>query len=142
MEITVESFTELLNNKYIIVEGFREHSKASEKYVDVTITQHDGYSWKGSIPYFYRRTGLFIETPEDLIDYLNNIYSFFSKDAVVEFVATEKKRWENEMSGKETTKGFFDQLLNLKWNSVQYDLPANRNFARRIQDIKELGFKT
>ena len=140
MEITVESFTELLNNKYINVEGFREHSKASEKYVDVTITQHDGYLWKGSIPYFYRRTGLFIETPEDLINYLNNIYSFFSKDAVVEFVATEKKRWENEMSGKETTKGFFDQLLNLKWNSVQYDLPANRNFARRIQDIKEFGY--
>jgi hypothetical protein len=44
------------------------------------------------------------------------------------------------MAGKETTKGFFDKLLNLEWNSVQYDLPSNRNFARRIQDIKEFGY--
>ncbi len=44
------------------------------------------------------------------------------------------------MAGKETTKSFFDKLLNLEWNSVQYDLPANRNFARRIQDIKEFGY--
>lgn len=40
MEITIEAFTELLNNKYIIVEAFREHSKASEKYIDVTIVQN------------------------------------------------------------------------------------------------------
>jgi hypothetical protein len=140
MEIAIEAFTELLNNKYIIVEGFREHSKASEKYIDVTIVQQDGFSWKGSIPYFYRRTGLFIETPEDLIDYLNSIYLLFTKKAISEFIATERKRWSDEMAGKETTKSFFDKLLNLKWNSVQYDLPSNRNFARRIQDIKEIGY--
>lgn len=140
MEITIDAFTELLNNKYIIVEAFREHSKASEKYIDVTIVQPDGFSWKGSIPYFYRRTGLFIETPEDLVDYLNNIYPLFSKKAVAEFVSIESKRWNDEMSGKETTKGFFDKLLNLEWNSVQNDLPSNRNFARRIQDIKEFGY--
>ena len=76
MDITIDAFTELLNNKHIIVEAFREHSKASEKYIDVTIIQPDGYSWKGSIPYFYRRTSLFIETPKDLVDYLNNIFQF------------------------------------------------------------------
>lgn len=140
MEITINEFTELLDNKYIIVEGFREHSKASEKYIDVTIVQLDGFTWKGSIPYFYRRTGLFIETAQDLADYLNNIYPLFSKKAISEFVRTETDRWANELSGKETTKGFFDKLINLDWNSVQYDLPANRNFARRIQDIKEFGY--
>lgn len=81
-----------------------------------------------------------IETPEDLVDYLNSIYPLFSKTAVNEFVTTETKRWNDEMSGKETTKGFFDKLLNLEWNSVQHDLPSNRNFARRIQDIKEFGY--
>lgn len=79
MEISIVAFNELLNNKNIIVKAFREHSKASEKYIDVTILQPDGYLWKGSIPYFYRRTGLFIETPEDLVDYLNNVYPLFSK---------------------------------------------------------------
>jgi len=140
MEITIENLTELLDNKYIIVEKFREHSKASEKYIDVTIVQRDGFSWKGSIPYFYRRTGLFIETPEELVEYLNSIYPLFTKKAINEFIKIEEKRWNDEMSGKETTKGFFDKLLNLEWNSVQYDLPANRNFARRIQDIKEFGY--
>lgn len=140
MKVTIETFTELLDNKYIIVEGFREHSKASEKYIDVTIVQKDGFSWKGSIPYFYRRTGLFIETSEDLANYLNEIYPLFSKKAITDFTETEKKRWNEEMAGKETTKGFFDKLLNLEWNSVQYDLPSNRNFARRIQDIKEFGY--
>ncbi len=33
MEITIDAFTELLSNKYIIVEAFREHSKASEECV-------------------------------------------------------------------------------------------------------------
>lgn len=140
MEITVKSFSELLNNKYIIVERFREHSKASEKYIDVTIIQEDGFTWKGSIPYFYRRTGLFIETPEDLADYLNKIYPLFSRNAINEFLQAEAKRWNTELRGKETTKGFFDKLINLQWNSVQYDLPVNKNWARRVQDIKEFGY--
>jgi hypothetical protein len=140
MNITIEAFKDLLNNESIIVEGFREHSKASEKYIDVTIIQSDGYSWQGSIPYFYRRTGLFIETPEDLVTYLNTIYPLFSEKTISEFIVSEKTRWENEMSGKLTTKGFFDTLLNLNWNSVTYDLPRNLNFARRIQDIKEFGY--
>lgn len=140
MELTIDAFSELLNNKYIIVERFREHSKASEKYIDVTIVQEDGFIWKGSIPYFYRRTGLFIETPEELAEYLNEIYPLFSKKAIEEFVITESKRWNTELKGKKTTKGFFDKLINLEWNSVQYDLPANKNWARRVQDIKEFGY--
>lgn len=140
MEITIEEFSELLDNKYIIVEAFREHSKASEKYIDVTFVQKDGYTWKGSIPYFYRRTGLFIETANDLVDYLNEIYPHFTKTEIEKFQAKEKKRWNDEMSGKKTTKGFFDKLLDLDWKSVKYDLPNNPNWARRVQDIKEFGY--
>ncbi len=140
MELTIQSFNELLNNRYIIVENFREHNKASEKYIDVTIVQPDGFSWKGSIPYYYRRTGLFIETPDDLVEYLNSIYPFFSKTAVEEFALMESRRWEDEMKGKATTKAFFDQLISLKWCSVQSDFPPNRNWARRVQDIKEFGY--
>lgn len=140
MEITIEEFSELLDNKYIIVESFREHSKASEKYIDVTFVQKDGYTWKGSIPYFYRRTGLFIETANDLVDYLNEIYPHFTKAEIEKFQAKEKKRWDDEMSGKKTTKEFFDNLFDLDWKSVKYDLPTNPNWARRIQDIKEFGY--
>jgi hypothetical protein len=31
-------------------------------------------------------------------------------------------------------------VSSFEWKSVESDLPANPNFARRIQDIKELGF--
>jgi hypothetical protein len=140
MEITIEEFSQLLDNKYIIIEAFREHSKASEKYIDVTFVQIDGYTWKGSIPYYYRRTGLFIETANDLVDYLNEIYPQFTKANIEKFHAQEKKRWDDEMSGKKTTKEFFENLLDLDWKSVKYDLPSNPNWARRIQDIKEFGY--
>jgi hypothetical protein len=140
MEITADAFNKLLNNKNIIVQQFRDHGKASERYVDVKITQEDGFTWEGFIPYSYRRTGLAIETPDKLVEYLNEIYPFFSKQSISEFEIVERKRWEDEMAGKQTTKEFFDKLLNLEWNSASYDLPANTNFARRIQDIKEFGY--
>ena len=94
MKILIEELKTLLNNENIIVEGFRQHSKASEKYVDVTIIQDDGsFTWQGSIPYFYRRTGLLIESPIALAKYLNDIYPYFSKKAIDEFIATETARW-------------------------------------------------
>lgn len=136
----IDKLYKLLDNEGIIVESFREHSKASEKYVDVTFTQKDGFTWKGSIPYFYRRTSLFIEKVEDLAKYLNEIYPHFTKAEIENFQAIESKRWDDEMSGKKTTKGFFDSLVQLDWKSVKYDLPNNPNWARRVQDIKEFGY--
>jgi hypothetical protein len=120
--------------------SLREHSKASEKYVDLRISLPDKTVWEGSIPYFYRRTGLFIETEIELIDYINEIKHFFLKKNINEFIEMEKARWDADLSGKETTKGFFLKLINLQWNSVEKDLPNNPNWARRIQDIKELGY--
>jgi len=118
----------------------REHSKASEKYVDVRITFSKNDTWEGSIPYYYRRTGLFIETEKELCDYIDKIKDYFKKDNIDKFIQQEAHRWKTEMAGKETTKGFFDVLINMKWNSVENDFPANPNWARRIQDIKEFGY--
>ena len=129
----------LLSDDDIIIIDFREHLKASEKYIDVEI-HNDDFIWKGSIPYFYRRTGLFIENESDLAQYLSDIKIFFSKKNVESFIAMETKRWETDMSGKKTTKEFFDCLLSMEWNSVEIDFPTNPNWARRIQDIKEFGY--
>lgn len=138
---TIENIQSLLNDNEIKILGLREHSKASEKYVDVRIIQSDGFYWEGSIPYFYRRTGLFIETPKDIAAYLIDIYPLFTKESIDKFVKTEEERWSTgELAGKGITKGFFDKLINLKWNSVKYDLPSNPNWARRVQDIKEFGY--
>lgn len=141
MDITIDDFNQLLAKKNIgiVATAFREHSKASEKYVDVIIT-HPNHTWEGSIPYFYRRTGLFIEEPEELVAYLEEIYPYFSKKNIDDFKIDEKKRWNDEFKGKKVTKPFFDILINLEWNSAKYDLPKNDNWQRRIQDIKELGY--
>lgn len=129
-----------LKNKNINPTGFRKHTKASELYVDVEFIYNNNYKWVGSIPFFYRHTGLFIETEKDLSDYLNEIYPLFSPEKVQKWVEKEKRYWNDEHSGKEVTKPFFDVLINLKWNSVKYDFPSNPNWARRIQDIKEIGY--
>ena len=131
--------------KALVSEGIeiielREHSKASEKYIDIKITFSENSNWEGSVPYYYRRTGLFIETEEELSEYLDNIKKYFKKDNIESFIKSETARWASEFAGKETTKGFFDILINMKWNSVETDFPANPNWARRIQDIKEFGY--
>lgn len=140
MNISVSDLNRIINDPEIVVKGLRKHSKASENYVDLKFILPDGSEWEGSIPYFYRRTGLFIEDPEDLAAYLKEIKPHFSQSNIEKFKAEEKQRWENEMAGKQTTKGFFDVLLDLEWKTVKYDLPQNPNWARRIQDIKEFGY--
>jgi len=82
--------------------AFREHSKASEKYIDVEIYSEGEFVWYGSIPYYYRRTGLFIENEVDLVDYLKEIKKFFTKESLSNFVNTETKHWDEELFGKKT----------------------------------------
>lgn len=69
MEMETELINECLSNDIELI-GLRTHSKASEKYVDVKFIFSDGFVWEGSIPYYYRRTGLFIETVPELCHYL------------------------------------------------------------------------
>jgi hypothetical protein len=129
-----------IKNSNIKIIGLRVHSKASEKYIDVIFNYEDQKEWEGSIPYFYRRTGLFLETSKEIADLVEKTYEAVKKNNSNKWVMAEKKLWETEYKGKEVTKPFFDKLLNLQWNCVDLDLPANRNWARRIQDIKEMGY--
>jgi len=124
----------------VIVHELRKHSKASEKYVDVTFIDDDGFKWKGSIPYYYRRTGLFIESEKDLAEYLLSIKKYFTKSQISIWNKNEKEYWDLHCSNKQVTKDFFYSLLDFDWKSVSYDLPKNPNWARRIQDIKEMGY--
>jgi len=81
-----------------------------------------------------------IETEQELAGYLEGLYPNFSKSRIADFIKAYKEYSAKELLSKEVTKPFFDKLLSLKWNSVKHDFPANPNWARRIQDIKELGF--
>lgn len=140
MDISLTNLQSLNKNKNVVYLWLHEHWKASEKYVDIKISLKNWEKWQWWVPYFYRRNWLFIETAEDLVEYIESIIWYFSDEHIKSFLSEEANLWSDQLSWKKVTKPFFEQLLNLKWNSVKYDLPKNPNWARRIQDIKEMWY--
>lgn len=128
-----------LKNSSISVKALRHHSKASESYVDVVFS-YDGKTWEGSVPYYYRRTGLALEEAEPIAELLQVAYENCKPLKAKTWVETERAWWDEHGAGKLVTKEFFYKLLNLEWNCTQHDLPPNTNPARRIQEIKEMGY--
>lgn len=119
----------------------RSHSKASEEYVDVAFN-YPRLRKKicTSIPYQYRRCGLFLDSPADIAGMIERAYKAMEKSTRENWVKKEKRFWDKENLGKTVTKPFFDKLINLGWNCIACDFPKNPNWARRIQDIKEMGY--
>lgn len=124
----------------IEVLGLEEHTKASEKYIVVRFSYENQEPWDGFVPYSYRRTGLFMEDPKDMIQHLEAVHHALKKENASEWVKAERELWEDKHAKKTVTKEFFYKLLNLSWNCIYSDLPANPNWGRRLQDIKEMGY--
>lgn len=124
-----------LKDSDIIIGNFIDHGKASERYVEATFIQQDGFKWFTVVPYVDRRAGLFIETEEGLVAYLKTIKPYFQKAAMQKWSISERKKWEK--SKAEVTKKFFFALLSFK---PVIDFPENDNPARRIQTIKDEGY--
>lgn len=130
-----------VKNAGIKLIGLRSHSKATEQYVDVVFEYPDeNYSWTGSIPYQYRRRGMFLDNPKQIAELVLEAYESVRPSVSTKWQEKQTKKWESNHSGRAVTKPFFDKLLNLQWNCVAHDLPQNPNWARRIQDIKEMGY--
>lgn len=117
----------------------KSHSKASEKYVDVTF-HFLNKEWSGWIPVEYRRTGLELKTDEEISEHIKLIYSIMEKIPTNEWLEEEEKYWEKEKPRATTTKEFFTKLSEGGWKCREHELPSNPNFARRIQDLKEFGY--
>lgn len=128
-------------DEHIIINSqeIREHSKASEKYVDVTFKLSWG-DWSGWIPIVYRRTGVSLVSDEEISNYLLNIYTQMNSLSPENWLADEIEFWETEKSKAKTTREFFDVLSLGGWKCREHELPKNPNFARRIQDLKEFGY--
>lgn len=139
--LTPEEIQATLTNPAITVQGFRSHAKTSEEYVIVRFYYPTTDSvWEGWLPYRYRRLGIDITTAEELDAWLNTLYTACEPATASVWAQREGDRWSRDHGSKPITKLFFAQLLNLRWNCVALDLPANPNWARRIQDIKEAGY--
>lgn len=133
---------EKLNPNIRIVEEERKrHTKASEEYVHVSF-DYQIKIWDGWVPVEYRRTGVSIkeEQPDKLITYLNKVYEQMKPDKYNDWLEKQEEFWNDEKKGAIVTKPFFDSLSKGGWQCVECTLPKNRNWARRIQDLKEFGY--
>lgn len=127
-----------LNPNIKIIEK-RNHSKASEEYVSVEILYPNNKKWIGWVPIVYRRTGLFLSTENEIINYLNDIYPQLNPLNYEKWVQEQEMFWD-EKPNADITKSFFEGLSNCDWTCVNCGLPQNPNWARRIQDLKEFGY--
>lgn len=125
----------LLQGTNIEVSEEIHNGKSSEIYVRTKFTQDNGFKWETVVPFYIRRSSLFIETEEELARYLLNIKPYFTRQSMEKWADNERKKWKN--SNAFVTKKFFFTLLSFK---EETEFPPNDNPARRIQDIKDAGY--
>lgn len=131
---------ELLNGIKIVETDRKLNTKASEEYVHVEFTYENPKTvldyW---IPVEYRRTGVSIkhDDEEQLYSYLNNVYAQLNPANYDNWLKKQDEYWASSRS--DVTKPIFDTLKDGKWHCRNCDI-NNPNFARRIQDLKEMGY--
>ena len=130
----------LNTNILLYMEPRKQNTKASEEYVHVKFFYPDvNKDWDGWVPVEYRRTGVSIpaDNKEGLEEYLNNIYKQMHPSLYEKWVAEQDRMWDATRSVE--TKEIFNILKDGRWHCRNCDI-TNPNFARRIQDIKEMGY--
>lgn len=117
-----------------------KNTKASEEYVHVTLHYPDvDQQWDGWVPVEYRRTGVSIPSEDraGLEEYLNNIYNQMHPDRYPAWLNEQEQFWASKRAVE--TKEIFDILKDGVWHCRNCEI-SNPNFARRIQDLKEMGY--
>lgn len=115
------------------------HNKASEEYIHVEFI----YGKKILdifVPVVYKRTNTYIPEGEEE-KYLLKVYDLLHPKNLPSWKKDQDIFWSEEKEKAIVTKEFFDILSNkIKWNCVTCSLPKNSNPARRIQNLKDLGY--
>lgn len=135
---SIEEVQRLVSSKIVNVLRYREHTKASEIYIDVEFIYSNKIKWTGSVPIHYRRTGTFANTKEEIKELIDKAYQAMNPKNAVSWLKEQEEFWKD--SNADVTKPFFDKLKDSNWKCVAHELPTNPNWARRIQDIKEMGY--
>ena len=140
-KVTVKELTDMVNEKGVKVTGFFDHKKASERYVILSV-DCNGKEKEWYVPYFYRRTNIFIDNEGELAKYIKLRLPLLCA-AVIEGYKAATVKTAKLIIGKDSdvTWPIFKKLLKncgeWVWNK---DLGSNSNPQRRIQAIKELGY--
>lgn len=129
-----------LNKNITLFDGRAINTKASEEYVHVKFKYPDVNKeldiW---VPVEYRRTGISISCQdiEGLEEHLNSVYEQMHPSKYSEWKKEQEKFWNNSRSVE--TKEIFNILSDGEWHCRKCDI-SNPNFARRIQELKEMGY--
>ena len=125
---------------HIKILAVRHHSKASETYVDVEFLLADKQKKLVSVPVNYRRTGVDAQTEDDCTNIIEAVYNCFAKENIDAWLAAAKLFWS--IGNKDVTRPFFEVMKKKlgDWACQACELPQNPNWARRTQDIKEMGY--
>lgn len=121
-------------------ESRKRNTKASEEYVHVKFSYPDAHEeWDGWVPVEYRRTGVSIPANDRkaLEDHLNNIYAQMHPSLYDEWLKEQDRLWNATRAVE--TKEIFNILKDGRWHCRNCEI-SSPNFARRIQDIKEMGY--
>lgn len=129
-----------LNKNIELFSGRFLNTKASEQYVHVIFNYPDVQKkWDGWVPVEYRRTGVNIHEEDHgaLAEYLNSIYEQMHPQKYEIWKGKQDKFWSTRKAVE--TKEIFNILSDGEWHCRNCEI-TNPNFARRIQDIKEMGY--
>ena len=129
-----------LNENITLFPGRTYNTKASEAYVHAIFHYPDaGRTWDGWIPVEYRRTGVSIPEGDQaaLEARLNSVYAQLHPSRYAAWREEQDRYWST--SGSEVTKPIFYLLADGQWHCRHCDI-NNPNFARRIQELKEMGY--
>ena len=102
--------------------GKREHSKASETYVDVIFRYDAKTELKTSVPIQYRRTGTDIDVCNEkaIEEYLSRIYDEVNPKNWNDWRYEQSEFWK-EKAGASVTKSFFDKYNTKSLLSASLD---------------------
>jgi len=124
--------------KNIEIIRYEEHTKASERNVLVNL-KYGNEKISKLIPYYYRRTALFIEKENEIKKYLISIYDQLNPKKYKKWEEEQEKFWQTKKNAV-VTKPVFDSLKGSKFMCNVCSMPSNTNLQRRVQDIKEFGY--
>lgn len=138
--LTSEDLTVKIGRRGVKATGFFDHTKATERYVILSIC--DGCSTREwYLPYYYRRTNVRIDTVAELVDYVIKCISLLTSERTSVYKAELKKELASLFGKKSNvTLPIFRELLENCGEWVWNKCFTSSNPQRRIQDIKEMGF--
>ena len=114
------------------------HSKASEEFVEVVFEYPNSTRYEWSIPIKYPRAGLELEEKEHIEAHISDAFAMAHPDNHAEWRAEQARYWAG--SKAPVTKPIFDILSkDFAWHSYG-EMSTSSNPARRIQDLKEMGY--